>query len=125
MSQKIAFYYADKYEFQYADLAASSKNSLRPSEISYILESDEFVKKNWDSDGSERQTQMKAVILIHIRYTLQMCYYYNSPALAKFLNVLHSLCGHHQHKQESNEIDRSELQKDKIIAPHSAPVWII
>jgi hypothetical protein len=53
MSQKTAFYCADKYEFQYADLASSSKNSLWPSDISYISESDEFVEKNSDSDDSE------------------------------------------------------------------------
>jgi len=34
-------------------LASSSKNSLRPSDISYILESDEFVEKISDSDNSE------------------------------------------------------------------------
>jgi hypothetical protein len=53
MSQKIAFYCADKYEFQYADLASSRQNSLWPRDISYISESDEFVKKNSDSDDSE------------------------------------------------------------------------
>jgi hypothetical protein len=53
MSQKIAFYCADKYEFQYANLASSSKNRLRPSDISYISESDEFVEKFSDCDKSE------------------------------------------------------------------------
>jgi len=53
MSQKIAFYCADKYEFQYADLASSRQNSLWASDISYILESDEFVEKISDSDDSE------------------------------------------------------------------------
>jgi hypothetical protein len=48
MSQKIAFYCANKYEFQYANLASSSKNRLRPSDISYISESDEFVEKTSD-----------------------------------------------------------------------------
>jgi hypothetical protein len=53
MSQKIAFYCADKYEFQYANFASSSKNILQPSDISYTLESDQFVEKISDSDDSE------------------------------------------------------------------------
>jgi hypothetical protein len=42
-----------RHEFQYAALNSSSKNSLWPSDISYILESDEFVEKISDSDDSE------------------------------------------------------------------------
>jgi hypothetical protein len=53
MSQKISFYCAHKYEFQYANLASSSKNKLRPSDISYISERDEFVEKISDCDKSE------------------------------------------------------------------------
>jgi hypothetical protein len=53
MSGKIAFYCADKYEFQYANMVSSSKNSVRSSDISYMLESEEFAEKISDSDDSE------------------------------------------------------------------------
>jgi len=94
------FHNADKYEFQYTEMASSRKMGVWPTDISSMLESEEVFSSLQILMTANSRTQIQATVLTYVCYTVWMNIYYNSPARAKFLVTQHQLCEDNQNRQK-------------------------